>query len=217
MSQESGAPNESGILTPSVPWDIAARTQRERILRAMAASCAEKTFAATTIADVVGKASISRATFYKHFANKEECFDAAAEGFVDELRGSVEEERGDAGDSAVEQVRQATATVLERLAAQPDQAKLLLLEAPSVDPGIVVRCRSLAVGALEARMKGEGGAEDNGADPKIAFGRAKILLADYVAAGKVESLPALLPELLYIALLPYAGQAAALEQAGAAS
>jgi len=34
-----------------------------------------------------------------------------------------------------------------------------------------------------------------------------------VAAGQVEALPSLLPELVYIALLPYVGQDAALEQA----
>jgi AcrR family transcriptional regulator len=60
----------------------------------MTESCAEKTFAATTIADIVGKASISRATFYKHFTNKRECFDAAADRALAGLRAAVEDAAG---------------------------------------------------------------------------------------------------------------------------
>ena len=56
----------------------------------MAKSCAEKSFSATTIADIVGHASISRATFYKHFGNKRDCFDATAKVFLTELQRTAE-------------------------------------------------------------------------------------------------------------------------------
>ena len=46
-------PAGAAVLTPSLPWDVAVRSQRERILKAIARSCAEKTFAETTIADIV--------------------------------------------------------------------------------------------------------------------------------------------------------------------
>lgn len=85
MRHEIGSIGEPGVLMPTVPADIGARLQRQRILDGMAASCAEKTFAKTTIGDIVERAAISRATFYKHFANKEECFEAAVEQFVEEL------------------------------------------------------------------------------------------------------------------------------------
>ena len=103
--------------------------------------------------------------------------------------------------------------MLELLADKPQYTKLLLVEAPLVDPEIVRRYRTFVVGALEQQFEPANDGAAPKADPLIAFGRAKVLLADYVAAGEVEKLPALLPELVYIALLPYTGQEAALAQA----
>jgi AcrR family transcriptional regulator len=208
-----GAVAKSGVLTPQVPQDIGVRSQRQRILEAMAESCAEKTFSATTIADIVAHASISRGTFYKHFANKQECFYATADAFLVELQGAAAIAYTRSRDLPFEAVRDVIAAVLERLAAKPDYTKLLLVEAPIVDPEIVRRYRSFIIGALEKLLQAGGAIGSAEADPAIAFGRAKVLIADYVAAGKVEQLPSLLPELVYIALLPYAGQDTALAQA----
>jgi AcrR family transcriptional regulator len=55
------------------PEEVSAR-QRERLLRAMGACVSEQGYADTTIADVVRVARTSRSVFYKHFADKEECF-----------------------------------------------------------------------------------------------------------------------------------------------
>lgn len=205
-----------GVLAPSLPQDLGARSQRRRILEAMATSCAEKTYAATTIADIVGCASISRGTFYKHFANKQECFYATAEAFLVDLQGTATVAYARSEDALpVDAVRDVIAAVLQCLAARPEQTKMLLVEAPIVDPEIVRRYRSFVIAALEKQLRGEGIAADAEADAEIAFGRAKVLIAEYVAAGRVQQLPTLLPELIYIALLPYAGQATALAQAQA--
>jgi AcrR family transcriptional regulator len=51
--------------------------QRVRLLLAMIAAVGENGYRATTVADVIARASASRKTFYKHFPNKEECFLAA--------------------------------------------------------------------------------------------------------------------------------------------
>lgn len=204
---------KSGVLTPSLPQDIGIRSQRQRILEAMAKSCAEKTYSATTIADIVGCASISRGTFYKHFTNKQECFYATADTFLVDLQGAAAVACTRSDDvSPVDAVRDVIAAVLEGLAAKPEQTKMLLVEAPIVDPEIVRRYRSFVLGALEGQLQPGGVVGDAKANPEIAFGRAKVLIADYVAAGRVEQLPSLLPELVYIALLPYAGQDMALAQ-----
>lgn len=207
---------KSGVLTPSLPQDIGVRSQRQRIFEAMAKSCAEKTYSATTIADIVGCASISRGTFYKHFANKQECFYATADAFLMDLQGAAAVAYARNEDALpVEAVRDVIAAVLQGLAARPEQTKMLLVEAPIVDPEIVRRYRSFVIGALEKQLQARGVAGGAQSNPEIAFGRAKVLIADYVAAGQVKELPTLLPELVYIALLPYAGQDAALAQAQA--
>jgi AcrR family transcriptional regulator len=204
---------ETGVLDPSVPQDIGAQARRWRILCAMADACAEKSFAKTTIADIVSRASISRATFYKLFRNKRECFDEAVEAFVEELEETAAEARADA-EPGLDTLERVVAAVLDLLAARPSHAKLLLIEAPTVDPSVIGRYRSMVLGALRGQWgSGRGDGEPPGADPSIAFGRAQVLLADHVAAGRADRLPALLPEVMYVALLPFVGQEEALGHA----
>lgn len=212
-SADGAAVGKFGVLTPQLPQDIGARSQRQRILEAMAKSCAKKTFAAMTIADVVSQASISRGTFYKHFDNKLECFSATADHFLAELQGATAIAYAQSEASPVGAVRDVLAAALGLMAAKPDYTKLLLVEAPIVDPEIIRRYRSFVIGTLEEQLKPTVNGATAMADPVIAFGRAKVLITNYVAAGEIEDLPALLPELTYIALLPYAGQEAALAHA----
>jgi AcrR family transcriptional regulator len=47
---------------------------RQRLLRAMAQAVAEKGYVATSIADIVARARVSRSAFYACFPNKETCF-----------------------------------------------------------------------------------------------------------------------------------------------
>jgi AcrR family transcriptional regulator len=60
------------------PEEVSAR-QRERLLRAMGQCVNERGYVETTIGDIVRVARTSRTVFYRHFADKEECFLAAYE------------------------------------------------------------------------------------------------------------------------------------------
>jgi len=174
----------------------------------MAESCAEKTFPRTTIADIVTRASISRATFYKHFINKRECFDATVEAIAAELEAAASNALGGA-DSAAEGLRRAVAAVLDALVSQPSHARVFVLEAPMVDPALVSRYRAAVIDALGIVW----GSDHMGADPSVSFGRAQVLIASYVASERIAELPELQRELVYIALLPFLGQKRALEHA----
>jgi AcrR family transcriptional regulator len=55
------------------PDEVSAR-QRERLLRAMGSCVSKQGYTETTIADLVRVARTSRSVFYKHFADKEDCF-----------------------------------------------------------------------------------------------------------------------------------------------
>ena len=58
----------------AAPRERALAEQRLRLMGAMIAAVGEKGYRTTTVGDVVAHAAASSKTFYKHFANKQECF-----------------------------------------------------------------------------------------------------------------------------------------------
>lgn len=200
----------SGILDPQTPTDIAARNQRARIIDALVESCAAKTFAATTISDIVAGASISRTTFYKHFPDKRACFDAAVDACVEEVTGAAREAH-EPGEPPGAAVIKATAAILALMAARPALAQLLTGDAPGVDPAVVERYRRLLIPAVAGLWGSEDPARTH-LDLDLAFGRAQVLIFQRAAAGEAATLPRLLPELVYLGVAPFAGHEEALEQ-----
>ena len=74
-----------------MPREEAERNQRERLFAAMVATVAEKGYEATTVADLVELSGVSRSAFYRHFADKEECFLTAAEALIEPTLGAIME------------------------------------------------------------------------------------------------------------------------------
>ena len=181
----------------------------------MVASCAEKTYTATTIGDVVAGARISRTTFYREFDDKRACFDAALESCIEDVWAAAAS-APEPDESAPQAVRRATAAVLELFAARPELAHLMVGEAVAVEPAVVERYRDLVVPAVSALWGAQGDGPTH-LDPWLAFGRAQLLIFDRVTAGEAERLPELLPEVVYLTVAPFAGHDAALEQARACS
>jgi AcrR family transcriptional regulator len=76
------------------PDDVRA-SQRERLVRAMVETVAERSYEATTVPDVVARARVSRNAFYEFFEDKTDCFiaacDAAAADMLDALLSLVSE------------------------------------------------------------------------------------------------------------------------------
>ncbi len=178
----------------------------------MVESCAEKTYAATTIADIVRRASISRTTFYKRFDGKRECFDAALDWCIEELR-SVAVGAHSSADSPPQAVRKAAAATLRLMAANPALAQLVMGEAVSVEPAVVERYRRLLIPAFEHLWEEGETQGDVHTDPRLAFGRAQVLIYNRILSGDITTLPALLPEVVYLSILPFAGHDEALKQA----
>jgi AcrR family transcriptional regulator len=212
MQKQGGSHSVRGVLDPTIPIDIGEQSQRQRIVDAMIESCAEKTYAATTIADIVKRASISRTTFYKRFPNKRACFDGALDSCLEALRATALAAYTPS-DSPAEAVRKATGATLELLAARPALAQLVMGDAVTVEPAIIDRYRKLLIPALEKLWDAGGEPRQRHSDPRLAFGRTQVLIFSQIAAGRTAQLPKLLPEVVYIALLPFAGHDEAARQA----
>lgn len=211
MQKHLGFETAASVLRPTTPIDIGQQAQRQRILDAMIESCAEKTFTATTISDVVARARISRTTFYKHFEDKRACFDAAAVHCVETLR-EIAGGAHESDDSPAEAARKATTAVVEALARKPGLAQLVSGDAIAVEPRVVERYRKATIPALEALWGRNGDRGEIHTDPRLAFGQAQVLILNQIAAGETERLPDLLPELVYLAVCPFGGHEVALEQ-----
>jgi AcrR family transcriptional regulator len=178
----------------------------------MIACCAEKTYAGTTIADLVRRGSVSRTTFYKLFTDKRDCFDAAVTLCIERLAETLA--RGASGcDSPAEATRRGTAAGLELLAAEPQLTLVLSGDVLGVDPTLVDRYSRMLVPALERLWAQAGEPPRKHSSPGLAFGRAQLLVFHEVAAGRAAQLPGLAPNIVYLATAPFAGHEEALRQA----
>jgi AcrR family transcriptional regulator len=212
MQKQRGTETMRSVLEPTVPADVGTLSQRRRIIDAMIESCAEKTYPATTIADIVSRASISRTTFYKRFEGKRECFDAALDWCLGELSAAAAS-AGSPADPPPLAVRKAIAAALDLMAARPALAQLVMGEAVAVEPATAKRYRDLLSPALAGLWGDAGATPQTHTDPRLSFGRAQVLVYNQILAGRTAELPRLLPDLVYIALLPFVGHEEAIEQA----
>jgi AcrR family transcriptional regulator len=211
MQKHRSSETAASALRPTTPPDIARHNQRQRIVDAMIDSSAEKTYAATTITDIVAGARISRTTFYKQFEDKRACFEAAVDHCIERLQEAAAGAHSP-GDEPGDATRRAVLAVLQALTARPGLAQMLTGDAIAVDPMAVERYRKATIPPLEALWAGDGRPGKAHTDPRLAFGRAQVLILNQIAAGRAERLPELLPEVVYLAVSPFGGHEEALRQ-----
>ena len=113
----------------------------ERLLRSVIAAVAEASYPAVTVADIVRRARVSRAVFYAHFADKEDCFLAATgEGGRLMFGRVVSAARALPADAPDEQVlRAACRTFLAFLADEPAFARVFYVDMLTAGPLAVER------------------------------------------------------------------------------
>jgi AcrR family transcriptional regulator len=106
----------------------------------MMEAVAKKGYAATTVADVVDGAKVSRRTFYQQFESKEECFLAAYDVGVEYLLGRLATEAATQGPlDWRERVRSDLRTYTDVLAGDPAFAWSLHVEILSAGPRALER------------------------------------------------------------------------------
>jgi AcrR family transcriptional regulator len=119
-------------------------SQRGRLLVAMAELVGHDGYAATTVADVLAHAGVSRRAFYQHFANKQECFLAAYDAIAAEGRREVARAY-EAAESPAQAAQLAIAKLFERAIQNPGGVRVALIDAGVVgQAGIQRRERLLS-------------------------------------------------------------------------
>ena len=115
--------------------------QRERLLRAVIAAVASDGYQDLTVADIVRRARVSRAAFYTHFADKQDCFLAAASEGGELMFGHVLEATQDLvpGTSAEQVLRVSMAAFLDFLASEPAFARAFYIDMSAAGSRSMIR------------------------------------------------------------------------------
>lgn len=106
---------------------------RTRLLAAFADSVASKGYAATTIADVVARAHVSRRTFYEHFADKEAALLASHAEFSKTVITSARE-AAEFGETTADRIRSTITAIVKILSDQPAVTKTHFVETLGAGP-----------------------------------------------------------------------------------
>ncbi len=117
------------------PLEVRQDRQRARLLAAAASVFARSGYADATAEAIAREAGMSKATFYEHFGNKEDCilglFDAAVDVLLAALATAAAEHEGDDPSG---RVGASVRAFLEVVAVFPDEAQTLLVEIIGAGP-----------------------------------------------------------------------------------
>ncbi len=177
--------------------EVVEEHRRDRVLDSAAAVFSERGYRATTVEDLVGAARIGVGSFYSLFAGKEDCFLSLYDRIVADAR----ERLGLAvGEGAwAERVRSGMRELLEQVAADPDRARVVLVEANTAGPEAERRYAG-TVAELSAALR-EGREEEAGGSAAPASSEAAVvaglawLLHRKLSAGEPVLVDELLPEI----------------------
>jgi AcrR family transcriptional regulator len=196
--------------------ELVTRSQRERLLAAVVRVTAAKGYEAVSVADILEQAGVGRQSFYELFNDKLDCLLAAHDLLVDDLEATAAV-AFEGPQPWPERVRTALAAILEWFAANPEAARVTLIELATAGPHARDRFRSgfhRFTTMLDEGLEERGGAAaDLPNITSLAAGTALARIYEETAKGRTAELPELLPELTFELLVPFVGEKAARETA----
>lgn len=190
----------------------------QRLMEAMLLACGELGYDRATVQDVVTRARAGRATFYKLFSDKQDCFRRAHEQVGEWICERVVATAGSGSDPR-EGLRLAVVEVVAVCEESPEIARAVLV-GPYATGGPVLDQHHRLLNRLAATL------DRCRQDPSIAspppeaaaftVGAIETLLRDRLMAGdrRAGAVRDLLPRLLYVAMAQYFGADAAREELG---
>ena len=167
------------------------QSQRERIFRAMAEVMAEKGYVATSVADVLRAAKVSRETFYEQFDSKEDCFMSAHAAAVEVVMASAAAAPPATG-TPLERFDRGLKTLLDSIADHPERSRLFMIEVYAAGPQALERRAALQKRWAELldRAFGRKTAADRFANEAIVAATST-MITSRLAAGDIKGIRAL--------------------------
>ncbi|HEX5762361.1 MAG TPA: TetR/AcrR family transcriptional regulator [Solirubrobacterales bacterium] len=191
----------------------------DRMLEAILVASGELGYEQVAVKDVLERAGVSRATFYKHFPDKEECF-VQAHGDACEWLGKRLLAAAKHGGTWREGLRAALTELLEFCANQPAIAKAVIVEVHAAGPRALAQREDLMERLSRALDSARREVPSRQAPPPVTcsfmVGAIDTLVAAKLMDGDAATAPELLPGLLYFVVKQYLGEEAAWEEMTAA-
>jgi AcrR family transcriptional regulator len=197
-----------------IPRGQVTEIQRGRMLAAAVEAVEEVGYSRMTVAQVIGRARVSRKTFYDVFADREDCFLAAFEQALAQVRARAREDY-DAESGWRDGIRAGLARLLSLMDQEPGLTKLCVVE--GLAAGEKVLERRAEIFEELARVIDEGRSAPAALDPpevtaEGVVGAVFAVLHTRVLEGGKEPLLNLLNPLMSIVVLPYCGTRAATKE-----
>lgn len=185
-------------------------SQRARLLQAATEAVAEQGYVKTTVADILARAGVSRATFYQLFRDKEDCFVAAYElnaHFVAAVMvAELEQVRASGELDPLERLDHVLQVFLTALRAAPALARVFLVEVYAAGPAAIEQRRVSMERFAEIvaeTHRGERGVLGTSASQRFAaqafVGAVSALVTNAVGVGEIDELPRLRQPLMQLA------------------
>jgi AcrR family transcriptional regulator len=190
--------------------DFVARNQRERLIAGLIQALYEVGYQKTTVSLIGQRAAVSKSDFYRHFESKDDCFLAAYDAAIEQIRKQVFAACEDAeGDEWTARVRNGIDALLKLFTAEPALASIALVEGLRAGRGVYDRYQA-AVESFVGRLRQgappapAGGKVPEATDEAVVGGIAS-MLGRRVLAGEAERLNELFPEILEFTFAAYLG------------
>ncbi|HYM46092.1 MAG TPA: TetR family transcriptional regulator [Solirubrobacteraceae bacterium] len=186
--------------------------QRSRMLTAAVQAVEEVGYARMTVAQVIGRAKVSRKTFYDVFVDREDCFLSAFEQAVSQARALVVQ-AAKRQSGWREGVRAGLERLLTFMDEEPALARLCVVEALGAGPRVLdVRAKvldELADVIDRGRSASTATREPSEVTAEGVVGAVFAVLHTRLLEGGREPLTSLLAPLMSMIVLPYLGGRAA--------
>lgn len=194
---------DAGALVPDI--------QAERLIDGLAEAVAAEGYHATKIVSITSHSGLSRSTFYGHFSSKDDCFLFAFEAITSRMAEGIAQASDAAGDWP-EAVKRGITAALRFLAAEPNYARLCIVEAINSTPDVTARYEEVMVRRLTPfldpqgiDLPGEKLAELPQTLRDTIAGGILWIIYQSIVRGDVSRLEGLAPELIEFTLTPYLG------------
>ena len=186
------------------------RSQRERLLTGAAEAVAAKGYAATSVADIIERAGVSRTTFYQLFDGKLDCFLAAcrmASGVVvSVLADELTRIEAEGVTAPIDKLDRLLGAYLQTLADFPVLARVFLVEVYAAGTAAIRQRRDSLeqfVDLIATAQRGQPGLLGAGPDQRFAaevlVGAVSSMVTNAVGVGETDGLADLHAPLMRLA------------------